>query len=69
MYNIRLHLYFSPLREIKFFQKHNDSYYRLPLTETFYKKQCTTSPFDLRMIMFPSSTGKVLFAFISEAAA
>lgn len=37
MYNIRLHLYFSPLREIKFFQKHNDSYYRLPLTETFYR--------------------------------
>lgn len=37
IYNIRLHLYFSWLREIRLFQKHNDSYSRWFLTSKLYR--------------------------------
>jgi len=37
MCNIRLHLYFSPLRENRFFQKHNDRYCRWPLSNSWYR--------------------------------
>lgn len=48
MHNIRLHLYFVPLREIFFFQNHNDSYYRRSLTNTLYRNTALPLPLIFR---------------------